>query len=159
MSNVVDIVDDVAEITADTCIGVKAGTRGFQMRINPISDATKACKVNVLTKPAVGKPQPVFRFDAAHSLSNAANPGAHVPHVNINPKVNTRLSVDPHLPIPAGTTGLKVFSYSYSMKKKNHSVNFFSGCSKNSKSYANCQQSASAYCHCHGCGSRWNCYS
>ena len=42
------------------------------------------------------------------SLSNPANAAAHVPHININPRVNTRLSVDPHLPIPCGTSGLQV---------------------------------------------------
>jgi len=108
MSNAKKTVNDTAEYMSDGCIGAKAGTRGFQMHINSISDATKPCKVNVLTKPTVGKPQPVFRLDAAHSLNNPANAAAHVPHVNINPKVNTRLSVDPHLPIPGGTTGLQV---------------------------------------------------
>ncbi|CAF3347560.1 unnamed protein product [Rotaria socialis] len=93
MSKAYEIVSDAAECTADGCIGAKAGTRGFQMRINPTSDAAKPCKVNVLTNPAVGKPQPVFRLDAAHSLNNAANPGAHAPHVNINPAVNTRFGV------------------------------------------------------------------
>ena len=109
MSNAKKTIDDAAEYTADACIGAKAGTKGFQIQINPMSDGTKPCKVNVLTKPTVGKSQPVFRLDAAHSLNNPANPAAHVPHVNINPKVNTRLSVDPHLPIPGGTTGLQVY--------------------------------------------------
>lgn len=108
MSKTKKIIDDTAEYTADSCIGAKAGTRGFKMRINSMSDASKPCMVNVLTNPTVSKPQTVFRLDAAHSLNNPANAAAHVPHVNINPKVNTRLSVDPHLPIPGGTTSLQV---------------------------------------------------
>ena len=98
MPSVEKVFDDTTEYVADTAIGAKAATRGFQIRL----DTSKACKVNVLTKVG-GKPTPVFRLDAAHG----GHPGAGVPHININPKVSG-LRADPHLPIPGGQTGLQV---------------------------------------------------
>ena len=98
MPSVEKVIDDTTEYLADTAIGAKAGTRGFQIRL----DTSKVCKVNVLTKVG-GKPTPVFRLDAAHG----GHPGAGVPHININTKVSG-LKADPHLTIPGGQTGLQV---------------------------------------------------
>ena len=101
MPDVEKVVDDTLEYVADAAIGAKAGSKGFQIRLN----SSGSCKVNVLTTGP--KPAPVFRLDAAHR----GHPGAVVPHVNINPKVNTRLRADPHLPIPLGEAGLQVTKY------------------------------------------------
>lgn len=103
MSDIEKTRDDAAECWAGAAIGAKAGTKGFKMLV----DSSKSCKVNVLTT-VHGKPIPVVRFDAAHA-------GFNVPHINVNPKVNTKLTADPHLPIPFGEAGLQVSPCSFSV--------------------------------------------
>ena len=102
-------IDTAGECVAAAAIGAKAGCRGYQLRVNSSGN----CKVNVLTK-AKGSARPnwVVRFDQAHG---GVNPAGHVPHINVNPQVNTKLRVDPHWKIPAGTKGLKVLYIYFSL--------------------------------------------